>query len=174
MPVKSSTLKPVQISTEDAKSVLEHKKIKQKSYYDRSAKDLPSLTPGDRIRMRQGNVWVPGWVTSKTEYPKSYKIKTEAGYSYRRNRRDLLLVPKDSARLPIENIPIEDESSVTSEKYVDSHKSSESAVVGKENSYSMLKPNITVKNKVHFPDKGDGPITTRSGRVVVKPKRLLD
>ena len=171
LPVKSSTLKPVHISTEEAKAALEIHKEKQKCYYDRSAKDLTSLTAGDRIRVREGKVWLPGWVTSKTNYPKSYNIKTETGNSYRRNRRDLLLVPKDSTELPIENVPIEDESIVTAEKSSGSPNNSESVVIGKENSGCMVKPDVTVKSKVRFHDGNNGPITTRSGRVVIKPKR---
>ena len=42
----------------------------------------------------------------------------------------------------------------------------------KENSDVQLKPNVTVKRKLSFNAGNSGPIITRSGRVVNKPKRF--
>ena len=109
LPVKSNTLEPILIDRNRAREVLEKCKEKQKSYYDRQAKDLHTLNPGERIPVRQGNICMPGFVDSKANMPRSYNIKTDGGRIFKRNRHDLLSVPENSSVLPIENVPMEDD-----------------------------------------------------------------
>ncbi|CAB4022373.1 sec1 family domain-containing 2 [Paramuricea clavata] len=59
------------------------KRQKQKFYYDRQSKSLTKLHEGDRIRK-------PGVVTREEETPRSYRVQTDDGGEYRRNRRMLM------------------------------------------------------------------------------------
>lgn len=78
------------------------KRLQQKKYFDKSARPLPSLQTGDKVRVqtpvghaRLGVVRRP----PTPEQPRSY-IVTVNGKDYRRNRRNLLKVTevkKDSA-----------------------------------------------------------------------------
>ena len=67
--------------------------FKQKVHYDRSAKNLPGLRTGDVVRMRTDSGWsVKGTVEDNVAL-RSYKVSTDTGGSYMRNRRDLLFTP---------------------------------------------------------------------------------
>ena len=58
-------------------------KMNQKENYDKSAKSLPK---GDECRVEFGKVWKPALILDK-HGKRSYKIQTEDGAIYRRNRR---------------------------------------------------------------------------------------
>ncbi|PFX31634.1 Retrovirus-related Pol polyprotein from transposon 17.6 [Stylophora pistillata] len=66
-----------------------HKKRRQKEYYDRYAKPLPNLSPGEIVRMRLPGqkVWTPGTCLDSAG-PRSFLIKA-GGAVFRRNRRDI-------------------------------------------------------------------------------------
>lgn len=72
------------------RTALKDKQHTQKHYYDRTARPLSSLNPGDEIRVRHENTWNPGIVESKADTPRSYVIRTDKGQKLRRNRRHLL------------------------------------------------------------------------------------
>ena len=164
LPVKSNALDPILVDRNRAREVLEKVKEKQKSYYDRQAKDLHTLNPGERIRVRQGNIWMPGFVDSKANMPRSYNIKTHDGRIFKRNRSDLLSVPENSSVLPIENVPMEDDCPTSTR-----------TLRAESPKLDLPKPKsvIAAPKKVHFDVAKSGPITTRSGRVIVKPRRYV-
>ena len=62
----------------------------QKLYYDKHAKDLTTLQPGQTIRVQIGKQWKPAVVTSASSEPRSYNVKTPDGRNYRRNRRHIM------------------------------------------------------------------------------------
>ena len=69
---------------------------KQKAQYDRSAKNLPGLRTGDAVRMRTDSGWSVKGTVEDNVAPRSYKVSTDTGGSYVRNRRDLLFTPADT------------------------------------------------------------------------------
>lgn len=68
---------------------LKQRQKKQKQYYDRMAKYLPDLQPGEGIRIQKGDSWKPAVVLGKHEQPRSLIVKTPDGKLFRRNRRHL-------------------------------------------------------------------------------------
>ena len=89
LPVSESLLKPSHDSRK-VQNALKKKQDTQKENYDRGAKPLPELNPGDQIRVRNENLWEPGIVESKADTPRSYNISTDRGQQLRRNRRHLM------------------------------------------------------------------------------------
>ena len=89
LPVSESLPKPSHDSRK-VQNALKKKQDTQKENYDRGAKPLPELNPGDQIRVRNENLWEPGMVESKADTPRSYNISTDRGQQLRRNRRHLM------------------------------------------------------------------------------------
>ena len=90
VPQMSSQLKPRVPGPHEVKKKLNLKQQKQKFYYDRQSKPLPKIHEGDRVRVRMKGLWKPGVVTHKEVTPRSYRVKTDDGDEYRRNRKMLL------------------------------------------------------------------------------------
>ena len=90
LPSSSRLLKP-----DNQSEVLANKKVrkeKQQYYYNRNAKDKPELMKGDVVRIkpfRNGKEWTKARVDDKCNI-RSYKVTTEDGRTYRRNRRHLV------------------------------------------------------------------------------------
>ena len=63
----------------------------QKAFYDRHATELPTLNPGQVIRVQHPQTarWEPATVINQRPEPQSYTIETDSGAVYRRNRRHL-------------------------------------------------------------------------------------
>merc|ERR1712035_209470 len=72
----------------------EKNKHDQKRYYDKGARSLKPLYPGDRVKMHDGKGWNVEARLVKGVAPRSYDAVTWEGVTYRRNRRHLLLVPQ--------------------------------------------------------------------------------
>jgi len=76
-------------------------KIKQAFYYNRGAKDLPPLQPGDSVRVKplaphsKGKRWPKACAQEKVGI-RSYCIKTDDGRELRRNRRHLVATPESN------------------------------------------------------------------------------
>ncbi|CAB3983249.1 Hypothetical predicted protein [Paramuricea clavata] len=71
---------------------LQHRQLVSKKYYDRNGRDLPPLDVGDKVRIRpnRDNKW-----RSAEVLPRSYVVRDESGSVYRRNRKQIISVPKD-------------------------------------------------------------------------------
>lgn len=65
-----------------------HKKLEQKQYYDKTAKELPKLEVGEKILIQNGNIWEKGKV-KKIVNERSYVVENQIGKTYRRNRKYL-------------------------------------------------------------------------------------
>ena len=68
---------------------MQSSQTKPKHYYDRSAKPMKPLNPGEEVRIRQGKLWKPAIVRKKTN-DRSYIIERQDCGSYRRYRQNLL------------------------------------------------------------------------------------
>ena len=90
LPTSSKLLEPKVIKTKVVRSELHKEKQQQKHYYDRRAKQLTALKPGQKVRVQIGKQWKPAVVTSVSSEPRSYNIQTPNGQKYRRNRRHLM------------------------------------------------------------------------------------
>ena len=75
---------------------LKSRQVKQKYYFDRSAKHLPTLKEGEAVRFRVRNTWQPAFVKHSHVQPRSFVIKTPEGSTFRRNRQHLLKSKEDS------------------------------------------------------------------------------
>jgi hypothetical protein len=89
LPTTAKLLKPAVVN---AKPLLERQQQKQKYHYDKGAKKLSVLAPGDSVHVRQGKFWKPAVVVKKLRQPRSYLVSC-AGTQLRRNRRHLLHTP---------------------------------------------------------------------------------
>ncbi|KAL3854889.1 hypothetical protein ACJMK2_014125 [Sinanodonta woodiana] len=78
-------------SLESTRAKLLENKRKQKKYYNRSSKELQPLHNGDVVRVKpkdKHSPWRKGVVERQLDI-RSYKIRTEDGCMYRRNRKHL-------------------------------------------------------------------------------------
>ena len=60
---------------------------RKKNYYDRQAKLLQPLNVKDPVYLQSNNKWQPGTIVDVADTPRSYIVKTQDGGTYRRNRR---------------------------------------------------------------------------------------
>ena len=108
IPSASKLLSPKVVKPENQ---LRRNKESQVRYYNRGSKTLPSLQPGDVVRIRRGKYWKPAIVERSDCHPRSYIVAHE-GREFRRNRRDLL---KSSEPAPAPVLPELDDSPTNSE-----------------------------------------------------------
>ena len=72
------------------KEKLRLKQEKQKYYFDQHNRQLQVLEKGEQTRVRMGNRWEPGVTVDHAEKSRSYKVKTDNGGEYRRDRKMLM------------------------------------------------------------------------------------
>ena len=83
VPIKATLLTPEIAETVLAEKTKKHQK--SQAYYDRTAKDLNELRPGDTVRVRpEGQEWKKGTVSQNCGY-RSYDVNVD-GKLLRRNR----------------------------------------------------------------------------------------
>ena len=86
IPMAHSLLKPK--TCREVPSKLVKRKEKQAKYYNQGSHDLETLQPGQTVRVRMGQKWVKAKVKHQVDV-RSYKLHTEDGREYRRNRRQI-------------------------------------------------------------------------------------
>ena len=89
--VPTSTRLLVPESARGVPHKLKERKAKQAYYYDRVAKELYRLKPGDVVRVKlrpDSKEWTKAAVDQEVDI-RSYQVRTEDGRTYRRNRRHL-------------------------------------------------------------------------------------
>ena len=153
LPTKETLLKP-KLNTNVAKQQ-EHKQQKQAHYYNRGAKELSQLKPGDVVRV-QPDKYKKNWqkaVVKKIVAPRSYEIRTEAGVTLRRNRRHLRY-SKEGFQSSKPEPPDDFDIPSTSNSKSTSNKSTSSRAVTSRSSSQ--------------------PVSTRSGRISKQPRYLKD
>ena len=83
LPARAPLLRPQ--GSDEVKCILKKGKDNQKQHYDKHrGKELPSLQPGDTVRM-QMDKWIPAIVSYKYKTPRSYVVETTYGRKYSRN-----------------------------------------------------------------------------------------
>ena len=102
-----STIKSLAPQVVHPREDLLDRQEKQKKLYDNrhSAQDLPPLSPGDVVRVKEGKTWEPAVVKEKHELPRSFIVNRD-GRDYRRNRSQIL---KTEEAQPPAHISPEDE-----------------------------------------------------------------
>lgn len=151
LPITGKLLQPQTCKPSAVQRKREQCQIKQKSYYDRSAKSLITLEHGARIYAQQNNgQWKPAVVSSALEDGRSYIIRNTDGQEYRRNRKHLMDVKGQNV-------------AVSAQLVSDDNSSSQ------ENTAS----NHTMDSKAITPTPTDHCVITRSGRIV-KQRQILD
>ena len=88
LPITGSLLKPRYDTDTDTRALVGRKQ-RQQYYYDRAAKPLKTLIPGETVRMKLPghDTWSPGTCTGKVDN-RSYTVKV-GDTEYRRNRRHI-------------------------------------------------------------------------------------
>ena len=88
LPSTYQQLKPRIVPTKD---FMQHRLVeqnRQKSYYDKSAKQLPELQTGEKVFIQKmaNSSWTKAKIISRHENPRSYVVETADGSRLRRNR----------------------------------------------------------------------------------------
>ena len=124
----------------------EHQQALQKKYYDRSAKPLTELKPQEAVFLQMNDKWHPGKILRPTEEPRSYIVQTQDGGTYRRNRR---FIRKDNTAPCTPSLP------------------------RTHDNPSLPTPQPPVDTSTTTPAEStpSPATTTRSGRVVRRPRR---
>ena len=83
LPSTPASLQPVLVNPEDVQLRFEEKQDKQKTVYDRNARNRASISVGDQILMRKNSGgYQSAFVTEKTDAPRSYNVRTKDGAHY--------------------------------------------------------------------------------------------
>ncbi|XP_075750004.1 uncharacterized protein LOC142814703 isoform X1 [Rhipicephalus microplus] len=111
LPVPSCHLKPAPVPNRKVHSRLQEIRHKQKVYYNRGARDLRALSPGQRASSYDTHTrtWSPVVVLGSAGAPRSVLVKTEDGREMRRTREHLREVPElpcpDTTTTPSSGLP---------------------------------------------------------------------
>lgn len=138
---------------------LQQRQLNQKMQYDKTARDLPPLTPGQQVRHQDltGN-WKEGEILRKCEEPRSYIVTTPAGQVLRRNRIHLRDVPQPvEYQPPVTPVPAPQPAPPEPS----------SGPVPQPHKPSQTKPHA-----VKHANSNNTPYITRSGRAVHPPAKL--
>jgi hypothetical protein len=131
---------------ESVKKELDAQKLKQKKYYDKTAKDLKPLKDGDVIRMAFDGGWRKAQVLKKLDR-RTYRVRTEDGRVFRRNRRHMKDMKHEEFTPEPPNLAMDDAPDVVAAE-------------------------LPVEQ---IPDEPPEPVrTTRAGRVIRRPQYLQD
>ena len=165
LPISKEMLKPAGYNQQAITNYLERAKELQKTHYDRRAgRELEEIAPGTRVWLQpqeQKREWQPATVIGNHESPRSYVVETDKGSRLRRNRRHLRVCPAPARP--------------TVEVEVREGGSPERPPLPSQPP-PQTRPQRTVVAEQQVPSAlqtdREAPITTRSGRRVVKPHRL--
>lgn len=164
IPISKSSLCPNIV--DDVQQNLSKLRQQQKFYADRHASIKPNLQVKDNIAIQVApKNWVSGEVIEKLQEPRSYKIRTTSGKTFRRNSHHLRKCkaripdePKLSLGFPEEVIPpISSADAVGDMAGIDNADTVLTSVIAGNNQSSNDIPN---------------PVVTRAGRIIKKPIKL--
>ena len=147
-PTHKRLLIPLSVNPESVVKVLKSRQDKTQGYYDKAAKDLPPLEPGDRVRIRPGRD--KQWRQAEV-LPRSYVVRDQQGKMFRRNRRQTIATPQDKP-VQLYSKPPPPLTSMSS-----------------ASPPTKAEPSVISEGLTTQPN-----ITTRSGQVIRKPERLID
>ena len=174
LPVTNKHLKPAQV---EPYPQLVRLKQRQKRYYDRAAKPLAPLHPGDTVRVRNQRTWEPAVVTRKDHSPRSYWVDSGANTELRRNRRHLLRTGEKPPDFPIEEPDLDNIANLPANQAANMHM----PVATRSEHQQPAEPPPTPRSPPQMMPRSTAVINTqpasrrtRSGRVVKTPQRFRD
>lgn len=189
LPVTTKQLDPKVSNKSSLKQKMQQSQVKSKQYYDRSAKQMKPLTPGEGVRIRNGKLWKPAVVREKIN-DRSYLVETKDGGIYRRNRRHLLKsnektfqstdLPSISPN-PVNNFPsfpIQTQARPTEQTIQDGTNKNQTMPISpvksapESENQSMPANEKSNSENAETPCVTPGKMVTRSGRVVKAPVKL--
>ena len=167
LPTATSLLTPE--VPRDTLEKLQGRKAKQDFYFNLGTKELPELQVGDTVRIKPlqpANVHKP-WVKAKVQHKSdicSYKVRTEEGRQYCRNRRHLVSM-REPASEPL--TPTSDSIPASGHNLRDKPSFTEPATLtDNQKAPTMPLPEVPEVHQGHY--------QTRSGRVSKPPSYLKD
>lgn len=156
LPTHKRLLLPQPVNPDTVVKTLRTRQDKATAYYNQNSKDLPPLEPGAKVRIRPGRE--KQWRKAEV-LPRSYLVKDERGSVFRRNRRQIISTPLDLpmdlpklSTVPMSSMPMSSSLPMKPQP----------SLVSDE---QMKQPDLQPSGSV---------VTTKSGRVVRKPERLID
>jgi len=171
LPVCRSHLKPYVVNTRQFREERTMYQNSQQKFFNKSAKNLPSIESGQQVRFKRREQWIPGKIIDKVA-PRSYKVETQFDEAYRRNRKHIHI----SKETTFQKRPIND-----SESDLDDIILNQNDVENNTNTQGSQSSNCRHKETIHkentqlpVSEKLPKPITTRSGCTVIPPKRFQD
>ena len=169
LPSLRELLTPTAYNRQDVMQRLNQQKANQKFFHDsKSASDLPSLLPGDQVRMassRGSKRWNPAIVVKRHVSPRSYIVEA-GGHEYRRNRRHL----RRSTEVANTTEHCTDPSADDGTPHLNNDQPPSPPKETWDGSSSQQQEPVTTSSaETSQPDE---PYTTRSGRTVRCPQRL--
>ena len=170
IPTTNAQLQPKVLDPHKVMEKLRLKQEKQKHYFDQHAKHLPTLEKGDRIRVQMGSHWKPGVVTEHAETPRSYRIRTDEGREYRRNRRALMKSP-ESGLSATDISPHHKSPTVRANEHSTSEEAANQAIPSVEEPISTSQEQGEMYSSE---EEISEPLKTASGRTVRRPLRFKD
>ncbi len=107
IPTSASLLKPEADRAKETAQLKEAQR-RQAHYYNKSARDMPSLAEGDTVRMKPFRLGETAWrkaIVTKRLDQRSYDVETADGAVYRRNRKYLRKTHEEAPAPPDDAIP---------------------------------------------------------------------
>ncbi|UYV62028.1 K02A2.6-like [Cordylochernes scorpioides] len=99
-PMKTTLMNESRICEDSTRKQHEANQSRMKFYFNRHARDLPSLENGQTVLVRKEKQWSSAKVIAPGVHPRSYLLEDIKGSVLRRNRRDLR--PADTLSRPTE------------------------------------------------------------------------
>ena len=168
LPMMDSLLQPAGVNQKDVSKHLKKMKEEQKKHHDRHANsELKELKPETKVRMQpwsDSREWKPATVIRHHHTPRSYVVQADDGRNYRRKRQHLRVCPASGPR------------SLDAEQSLDESARHNLPGDQTEQPAPPVSPVIPPPRQHHSPEPPEGDnseaYVTRSGRQVLKPKRL--
>uniref|UniRef100_A0A8C7ZN50 Gypsy retrotransposon integrase-like protein 1 n=1 Tax=Oryzias sinensis TaxID=183150 RepID=A0A8C7ZN50_9TELE len=153
LPCSSNVLR--QSTPQNIPEKLRDMQLKQKLHFDKRARPLPVLSPGDTVHMQIRRGWEPAVIVHQREEPRSYTVRTPSGNTLRRNRRHLR--------------------KTNSSLFKDTTLNLDSDGLFSQNPESVDPPACDSPQKSSSESmENTAPYFTRSGRAVIRPARYRD
>ena len=171
LPTLEKNLKPKWPNSRQVRATDSKAKQGYKRAYDRrhGARPLSPLRKGDRVRIKLDDqkTWsAPVSVTGVHNTPRSYMVETDSG-TLRRNRRHLQstphIAPSDSCSTSEQGTPLTSTATVTHQ-----------GVQPETTEPTHVSDSPSVVPPVVSPAANPHASTTRSGRVINRPRRLIE
>ncbi|XP_048576990.1 uncharacterized protein LOC116614069 [Nematostella vectensis] len=157
LPTHRRLLVPHPVDPHRVVKALAHRQANSRMSYDQHSRDLPPLEVGDKVRVRvnKDKEWCKAEVL-----PRSYVVEDEKGRVFRRNRRHIISVPKDTPMNP--KMPV-----------APTYMSPQPQVVARKAQINEPPSPLKVQEDQRETE-AHSPIRTRAGREVKKPQRLIE